>query len=363
VVVRNDMERVQALRLCRRMLRHAPQLFPRELARCLTSLARGGAEERDKMLRACLATLSELCEYTLMLYTCVVILTGFFNSTGVLNAPVFIANGGVSAISHNILEPNPPRVIEALAGVLLFLLTRVSTRQLAMVDLSVIAAPYSDAHYRHSFYERDKDERDVRLGCAKLALLSVLRSFPGVLHFCQPDKNSDLRSLVEVLMLRQLEARKAVLDLLYDLLGFPLPAWTDEASVALEAVDPSKMQDGWKLTEGFVAAEGKSILPNLSRFRPNLVDVHTALLLYSFVSAGLLEALVEVIVTSDSFISLRAAILLGQYYGVFVCHKCSILHKMCFPIVCDIDGEIQFMHHILARVSGPVITMYWKKQS
>jgi len=55
--------------------------------------------------------------------------------------------------------------------------------------------------------------------------------------------------------------------LLYELLGLPQPEWTDEFSVALEAVDPSHPRDAWKLQEGFVSAEGRDILPHLARFR------------------------------------------------------------------------------------------------
>jgi rapamycin-insensitive companion of mTOR len=61
--------------------------------------------------------------------------------------------------------------------------------------------------------------------------------------------------------------QKGILDLLYELLGLPQPEWTDEFSVALDAVDPSHPRDTWKLQEGFVSAEGRDILPHLARFR------------------------------------------------------------------------------------------------
>lgn len=58
-----------------------------------------------------------------------------------------------------------------------------------------------------------------------------------------------------------------MLDLLYELLCLAQPEWSDEMSVALEAVDPSRSQDSFRLTEGFVAAEGKAVLPHLSKCR------------------------------------------------------------------------------------------------
>jgi rapamycin-insensitive companion of mTOR len=103
-----------------------------------------------------------------------------------------------------------------------------------------------------------------------------------------------------------------MLEFFYTLLRLPLPEWTDEFSVALLATDPSRVQDAWKLQEGYVAAEGKCLLPHISKFRPNLVLNHMALLIYCLVEARLVQTLVEVIITSDTFISVRSTILLGM---------------------------------------------------
>lgn len=56
----NQIERVQSLRLTRKMLQVAPSLFPLALARCLVAIARDGAKERDRLLRSALATLNEM---------------------------------------------------------------------------------------------------------------------------------------------------------------------------------------------------------------------------------------------------------------------------------------------------------------
>jgi rapamycin-insensitive companion of mTOR len=66
------------------------------------------------------------------------------------------------------------------------------------------------------------------------------------------------------------------------------------------------------LSDGFVAAEGRSILPSLASHTPNICEIHMALLLYCFLETGLLNALIEVIITSDSSISVRATVLLGK---------------------------------------------------
>lgn len=47
----------------------------------------------------------------------------------------------------------------------------------------------------------------MRFTCSRLSLLSVLRSWPGFLHFCDPMNESGLRAIVDVLYLNQLEVR------------------------------------------------------------------------------------------------------------------------------------------------------------
>ncbi|XP_017771831.1 PREDICTED: rapamycin-insensitive companion of mTOR isoform X1 [Nicrophorus vespilloides] len=291
LAIKYDIERIEAIKLIRRVLLIAPNLFDKVLARCLVSLANGGVEEKDRLLRVCLAALSEL---------------------GILNPGLFIECGGVSAITRNLLECQTPRIAESLCGVLLLLLDRPITRDKAVVDLHCVAAPYCDFHYRHGWMDKNRDERELRFNCSRLALLSILRSWPGILHFCSPSDSSGLKAIVAILYLNQLEVRKAVLDLLYELLNLPQPEWTDELSVALSAIDPAEPQASWRLAEGFVVAEGRSVLPHLARTTPSISDMHLSLLLYCFLETGLLEALAEVIATSDTFICVRATVLLGE---------------------------------------------------
>lgn len=51
---------------------------------------------------------------------------------------------------HNVLDCQMPRISEALTGTLLFLLNYPSTRRKALIDLQVLAAPFTDFHYKHA---------------------------------------------------------------------------------------------------------------------------------------------------------------------------------------------------------------------
>lgn len=110
------------------------------------------------------------------------------------------------------------------------------------------------------------------------------------------------------------------MDLLYELLWLPQPIWTDEYSVAIAAIDPADYQDAWRMAEGFVAMEGRNVLPSLANRVPNIAEIHTSLLLYCFLETGLLNALVEVIVSSAAFISVRATVLIGKLLQLMHTH-------------------------------------------
>lgn len=62
ILLDNRMERIQALRLMRKVLSLNPNKFPRAFINCLVSIINEGMQERD-VLRPCLATLSQLSKF------------------------------------------------------------------------------------------------------------------------------------------------------------------------------------------------------------------------------------------------------------------------------------------------------------
>ncbi|XP_026729335.1 rapamycin-insensitive companion of mTOR [Trichoplusia ni] len=324
LMLRNEEERAQALRVVRRVVAvvgaaqgarlQRGAFVEHGLLRCLAAVARAasaGDGTGDRLARPAIATLAEIC---------------------VLNPDMFISCGGVNAVTRQLAECATPRMAEALCGVLLHALNDPVSRRSARIDLMCLSSPYCDFHFRPAGTETSRDEREMRFTCSRLALLCVLRSWPGLLHFCHPCSTGGLRALVAALYLPRLEVRKAILDLLYELVGLPQPEWTDEISVALDAVDPSDFQDSWRLNEGFVAAEGTAILPHLGATGPDIIEIHLALLLQCFLEAGLLDGLAEVIVTSDTFISVRATVLLGQLL--------HLIHLYLPPQICSITPAL-----------------------
>ncbi|XP_045512078.1 rapamycin-insensitive companion of mTOR [Pieris brassicae] len=328
LMLRNEEERAQALRVVRRVIavvggidqsmkRYRAAHIDEGLLRCLASVARAGSAgdgSGDRLSRPAIATLAEIC---------------------VLNPDLFISCGGVTAVTRHLAECATPRMAEALCGVLLHIINDPNSRNNARVDLTCLNSPYCDFHFRPAGNDTSRDEREMRFTCSRLALLCVLRSWPGLLHFCHPQAAGGLKALVAALYLPRLEVRKAILDLLYELVGLRQPEWTDEISVALDAVDPSDFQDSWRLNEDFVAAEGVSILPHLGATGADIIEIHLALLLQCFLEAGLLDGLAEVIVTSDTFISVRATVLLGQLL--------HLVHILIPPQICNITPALPLL--------------------
>lgn len=65
ILLDNRMERIQALRLIRKILCLNPDKFPRAFTNCLVSIISEGMQERD-MLRPCLATVAQLSKFNFL---------------------------------------------------------------------------------------------------------------------------------------------------------------------------------------------------------------------------------------------------------------------------------------------------------
>ncbi|CAG2101936.1 unnamed protein product [Medioppia subpectinata] len=341
IVLDNRLERIQALRLVRQLLSLSPKRFPAAITHCLVSIAKDGVQERDMIVRACWATVAELT---------------------VMNPELSQASGGLSAIIKSVLQSNQTNHIsEALISCVLFLLNSSKTRHLIRSDLDLqhFVAPFTDVHGFGGEYCDSHEQRVQRYTASKNAILSILRSWPGIVYMCRvshhfsvftaysvvdrsngmisetnsSDIPNGIEALINMLHLPYPVIQRYILELLFELFYLSTPEWTDDFTAALMSSDISSMQNTWQLYDGFVAAEGKAILPFITKNRVNLMNNYLALLLQSFINYGLIEAIVSVILNlNDSCSSVSATILLGELLHLSSCllpsdcsHRCQSL--------------------------------------
>ncbi|XP_035210908.1 rapamycin-insensitive companion of mTOR-like isoform X2 [Stegodyphus dumicola] len=271
ILLDNRIERIQALRLMRKVLNIDPHGFPCAFTYCLVSIANEGSQERD-MLRPCLATLAQLT---------------------LLNPSTTIKANGVKALLTNVIDNTHVQTSEAILGVIYFLINHPSTRMLMKDEFALenLLAPFTDCHYRSADTSESStsDDKDPHVHSCKMAIVSTLLSWPGLIYLCRSN-SSHVQSLIEMLYLPYPDLRKNILDLLYQIFDVPVPEWTDDFSAALSSSDPSAVKSSWQLYEGYVVAEGVDILPYSSNNRINLVHNYYGLLLLIFVQSGVLEA-------------------------------------------------------------------------
>ncbi|KAK2910930.1 hypothetical protein Q8A67_003063 [Cirrhinus molitorella] len=335
----NEVERTQALRLVRKMITVNAQLFPNSLTNSLIAVGNDGLQERDRMVRACIAIVCELA---------------------LKNPEIVAQRGGLSTILKNVIDCQLSRINEALITTILHLLNHPHTRQYirADVELEQILAPYTDFHYRHNPETAEaqiKEDREARFLSSKMAIVAAFRSWSGIINLCKSG-NSGVQSLIGLLCIPNMEVRKALLEVMYEIFRLPVPIVTGDFEEALHSVDPSKFQDSWRLSDGFVAAEAKVVLPHRARSRPDLMDNYLALLLSAFINSGLLEGLVEVVTSSDGQISVRATILLGELLhmaNTILPHSHSH-HLHCLPTLINMAASFDISQEKRLRASAAV---------
>ncbi|XP_052454419.1 rapamycin-insensitive companion of mTOR isoform X2 [Carassius gibelio] len=335
----NEVERTQALRLVRKMITVNAQLFPSSLTNSLITVGNEGLQERDRMVRACIAIICELA---------------------LKNPEIVARRGGLNTILKNVIDCQLSRINEALITTILHLLNHPHTRQYIHTDVELeqILAPYTDFHYRHNPDTAEaqiKEDREARFLSSKMAIVAAFRSWSGIINLCKSG-NSGLQSLIGLLSIPNMEVRKALLEVMYEIFRLPVPVVTEDFEEALHSVDPSKFQDSWRLSDGFVAAEAKVILPHRARSRPDLMDNYLALLLSAFINSGLLEGLVEVVTSSDGRISVRATILLGELLhmaNTILPHSHSH-HLHCLPTLINMATSFDVSQEKRLRASAAV---------
>ncbi|KAI2651398.1 Rapamycin-insensitive companion of mTOR [Labeo rohita] len=281
----NEVERTQALRLVRKMITVNALLFPSSITNSLIAVGNDGPQERDRMVRACIAIICELA----------------------LENPEIVAKrGGLSTILKNVIDCQLSRINEALMTTILHLLNHPHTRQYVRsdVELEQILAPYTDFHYRHNPDTAEgqlKEDREARFLASKMSIVASLRSWSGIINLCKSG-NSGIQSLIGLLCIPNMEVRRGLLEVMYDIFRLPVPV----------------------VTQDFIEA--------------------------------LLSGLVEVITSSDDSVSVRATILLGELLhmaNTILPHSHSH-HLHCLPTLMNMAASFDIPQEKRLRASAAV---------
>jgi len=74
-----------------------------------------------------------------------------------------------------------------------------------------------------------------RIEASKMALISLLKTWPGIFCLCNP-RNLGLTSLLHMLPLAKPEVQREILDVLYGVFQLKVPEWTNSYYDAITSI-------------------------------------------------------------------------------------------------------------------------------
>uniref|UniRef100_A0AAV1V3E5 Uncharacterized protein n=1 Tax=Peronospora matthiolae TaxID=2874970 RepID=A0AAV1V3E5_9STRA len=242
-------ERVQALKVVRRVMEIDAAQMPTGLVASLTAIA---GHKDDNMRRVCLETLRELA---------------------LLNVEVVAEANGAKILVDAILEPSFQDLADSLLMTLLLILNEPSTRKFIepFVDSQVLLAPFTDTDLPAG------NERRQRWMASRNAIVTMMRSWTGMVVLTSNPQG--LQSLIQLLVRPVGEdVQKAVLSTVCEI--FYKKTSFDKSTADAGADAPS-------LPITMSSAEQMPLALN-----HNLLDNYTVVILLAMIHCGILEALV-----------------------------------------------------------------------
>lgn len=273
-----DLEREQALKFVRAFLDVKDGV--KELSRAVVRTIAAVAEQGEDRLRSiCLETLAEV----------------------MLRDPALaVASGGLSPLSEALIEgtyKSPESLTASYMQILDNPQKRIYLR--SGYDLEVLFTAFTDIILANESLLKQNAK----------AITKILKSWPGLMMLTMHDSRA-IKSLLTSMVLPQATIRETVIDLIYLLLRIKSPSWA------------SSFLAGRRLTTYGRVASLKSVpnqTPSANALpveedsgEQNFMDHYTALLLATFVKAGLLENLLQVARTSDPQLSRKTCLLIGE---------------------------------------------------
>ncbi|CAH0477092.1 unnamed protein product [Peronospora belbahrii] len=242
-------ERVQALKVVRRVMEIDAAQMPTGLVASLTAIA---GHKDDNMRRVCLETLRELA---------------------LLNVEVVAEANGTKILVDAILEPSFQDLADSLLMTLLLILNEPSTRKFIepFVDSQVLMAPFTDTDLPAG------NERRQRWMASRNAIVTMMRSWTGMVVLTSNPQG--LQSLTQLLVRPVGEdVQKAVLSTICEIF---YKRTSFDQSAADAAADTPALPSTLSSTEQLPLAVNH-----------NLLDNYTVIILLAMIHCGILEALV-----------------------------------------------------------------------
>eukprot|EP00045_Choanoeca_perplexa_P018395 m.290443 g.290443 ORF g.290443 m.290443 type:complete len:1030 (-) comp17806_c0_seq1:1082-4171(-) len=151
-----------------------------------------------------------------------------------------------------------------------------------------VLTPHKDGSLVHN--STPQQTRAARTNASRLAAVYMMRSWAGI--FTLTSSPTGLPALIQLLLEPATDsaATTALIAMVFQLLLLPLPAWTDDFAEAIAGRAPA-----------FYSPSG------LQRRepRPDLLDMYRAAVVMAVAQAGLVDALIHLITSTDSDVYLR----------------------------------------------------------
>ncbi|KAI9907033.1 hypothetical protein PsorP6_003890 [Peronosclerospora sorghi] len=242
-------ERVQALKVVRRVMEIDATQIPTGLVASLTAIA---GHKDDNMRRVCLETMRELA---------------------LLNVEVVAQANGTKILVDAILEPSFQDLADSLLMTLLLILNEPSTRKFVdpFVDSQVLLAPFTDTDLPAG------NERRQRWIASRNAIVTMMRTWTGMVVLASNPQG--LQSLIQLLVRPVGEdVQKAILSTICEI--FYKKTSFDKSAGDTAADTPSLP----------ITLSNAEQMPHADNH--NLLDNYTVITLLAMIHCGILEALV-----------------------------------------------------------------------
>lgn len=147
------IERMQALKIIRKVIMIAPEKFPVSYARSLVAIA---SHKDDNIRRICVETLRELC---------------------IINPEVVSDVDGFTCLLEAVIDPSTSDMGQAIVLSILYLINSPTKRLFVrpFLDLRILTAPFSDL-------DTELSDLMLRWKSAKSAFVLLMRSWAGMLY-------------------------------------------------------------------------------------------------------------------------------------------------------------------------------------